>query len=194
VTTAAGASASAAPGPVSTWLGAADDVCATLDGAAELDGFTDVLLVVGAAAELVGCVLVVVGVSLWVVLVGSGVGVGVGVGSGAGSGVGVGVGVGVGCALVLVVVGVSSPPPPPPLLPPKDHSPVMTPADTSEKYSKRPCVMSRPPYGQPGHSSTICALVVLPPKEIVIVLKQYCDFQYVPYWAILSATTKSDAW
>lgn len=85
------------------------------------------------------------------VVVGVGVGVGV-VGVGGGGGVEEGLG--------------GDPPEP------KFHVPVKTPAETSAKNSKRPSDKSRPPKGQPGHSSTIRACADFPLTVMVIVWKQ----------------------
>lgn len=57
----------------------------------------------------------------------------------------------------LEVVGSS-----PPLPSLNHHSPVRTPSDSEAKKSKSPLERSRPPQGQPGHSSMIIALAVFP--------------------------------
>jgi len=70
------------------------------------------------------------------------------------------------------------------------HSPVRTPALIGAKNSKRPCDMSSPAYGQPGHSSVIWAVVVFPLHVMVIIWKQNPP---LPYWAELRATIKSES-
>jgi len=59
----------------------------------------------------------------------------------------------------LEVVGSATPPPLPSL---NHHSPVRTPSEAGAKKSKSPVERSRPPQGQPGHSSMIVAEVVFP--------------------------------
>jgi len=77
-----------------------------------------------------------------------------------------GVEVSAGCQVEVALGGVhwevvGSPPPPLPSL--NHHSPVRTPRDSGPKNRKSPMERSRPPQGQPGHSSMILAEVVFPP-------------------------------
>lgn len=116
-------------------------------------------------------VLLVVGSGVHVV-VGGGGGVQVVVGSGFHVVVGSGFHVVVGSGFHVVVgAGGGSPEP-------KTQEPVMTPSSSDAKYWKRPGEKSRPPYGHPGHSSTICACVDLPLAVIVIILKQSPPLPY----------------
>lgn len=67
--------------------------------------------------------------------------------------------VGVHCGVEDVVVS-----PPPLLLPSLNHQvPYSTPSDSAAKKSNKPVEKSRPPHGQPIHSSIIVACVVFPP-------------------------------
>lgn len=105
-------------------------------------------------------------------VVGSGVHVVVGGGGGVQVVVGSGFHVVVGSGFHVVVgAGGGSPEP-------KTQEPVMTPSSSDAKYWKRPGEKSRPPYGHPGHSSTICACVDLPLAVIVIILKQSPPLPY----------------
>lgn len=55
----------------------------------------------------------------------------------------------------------------------KYQEPWRTPTLVGAKNSKRPSVRSRPPEGQPGHSSTIVTVAVLPSAVRIMVLPQF---------------------
>jgi len=82
----------------------------------------------------------------------------------------------------------------PPPLPPSSlyhHSPYNTPTLRSAKNWNRPSDISRPPLGQPGHSSMMVAVVVNPLAVIVMLLKQLGPGYPLPYKGVSSATMKS---